>query len=177
MYRQNSNDGCDSSQDCLYHRLRQEKMQIRRSQSFQQFQASTSTSGLQSISESVNESSDSEIDEDDEQAFESCSQSSLSWANCSRPTSYSSEMQDPAATPTFAEDKINTKEYCLLNNTVKPRARSTSQLNLITNDLSRTGSADCTSKRLSVMSDSVLLMHHHHLPELYSLSKEQQHEL
>jgi len=146
-----------SPQDQLYLSLRQEKMQ--RSHSLQYQRSSLSTPGLESISESSSE----DEEEGDEQAFEDYCRRSIPLMSRSRPTSHMSE--EPGST----EDRpdIDTKEYCLLNNTVRPKAKSTSQLNVIRNDLTRHDSAYSSSKRLSVIScvsDSVLITHKH-LPE------------
>ena len=57
-----------SSQDRLYYRLRQEKMQMQRSNSFQNYRSCLSGSGLQSISEN---NSEDEKDEPDRVSFRS----------------------------------------------------------------------------------------------------------
>ena len=153
-------------QDHLYFRLRQEKMQMQRSMSFQHCRPSTSTTGLHSISESINESSDSEFDDEDDQITFSCKRGSPLTTRRSRPSSYVSISEEPEAAG--VDDDSNTKEYCILNNTFTPntvrgRAKSMSQLpNMIRNDLTR---SETSSKRLSVVSDSVLITQQH-LPAL-----------
>lgn len=146
-----------SPQDQLYFSLRQEKMQ--RNHSLQYQRSSLSTPGLESISESSSE----DEEEGDEQTFEDYCRRNIPLMSRSRPTSHVSE--EPGSTE--GRPDIDTKEYCLLNNTVRPKAKSTSQLNVIRNDLTRHDSAYSSSKRLSVIScvsDSVLITHKH-LPE------------
>ena len=169
------------SQDHLYYRLRQEKMQLQRSHSIQNNPQSVSTAGLQSISESVNESSDSEFEEDECVSFRATGDLRRPTQR-SRPSSYASiskEPEEPTPEPVYVDDNANTKDYCLLNNTSKPtKAKSMSQLpNVIRNDLTR-HTDPSSSKRhsvISIMSDSVLVTQRH-WPSLHpALLKE--HEL
>lgn len=162
-------------------------MGMQRSHSFQN-KPSSSTSGLQSISESVNESSDSECEEDDHVSFKSaeneevCLRHSSPIRRHSRPSSYASISEEPEHTTTdstaYVEDHANTKEYCLLNNTVKlntrHRPKSMPQCpNVIKNDLTQqqTPSPNKRHSIISVLSDSVLVTRHY-LPTFQPLMKE-----
>jgi hypothetical protein len=167
-----------SHQDHLYSQLREEKM--RRSNSFQSYRPSVSTSGLQSISENDSELDDREKEERDSALHRAAGQVTLRRSpplQRSRPSSYASISEEPESS-----DDTNTKSYCLLNNTLrlqtKDRAKSLTQIpHVIRNDLSRPAdSADASQKRnsvISIMSDSVLITHRH-LPAMRSLLKEQE---
>lgn len=177
-----------SSQDQLYYSLRQKKMGMQRSQSFQN-KPPSSTSGLQSISESVYESSDSECDEEDCLSFKSaedvCLRQSSPVRRHSRPSSYASISEEPEhtnpATAYVDDNAASTKDYCVLNNmfrtNTRHRPRSMPQCpNMIRNDLSQQHTPS-TNKRhsiISVLSDSVLITQHH-LPTFQPFMKE--HEL
>ena len=165
-----------SSQDHLYFRLRQEKMlrsQCRRH--------SVSVSGLQSISESVNDSEEEDGENDSVATGDVCLRHSTQM-RCSRPSSYASVSEEPElsldAEPVYVDDSANTKDYCLLNNTFRPppkrKANSLTQFpHVIRNDL--TGRGDGTSSKrhslISIKSDSVLITHRH-MPALKTLQRE-----
>lgn len=175
-----------SSQDQLYYTLRQRKMGIQRSHSFQN--KPSSTSGLKSISESVNESSDSECDEEDYAPFKSadhedvCLRNSSPVRRRSRPSSYASISEEPEYTTqdctAYVDDHANTKDYCILNNTVRlntrHRPKSMPQCpNVIRNDLTNQQTAPPNKRHsiISVLSDSVLITQHY-LPTFQPLMKE-----
>lgn len=167
-----------SAQDHLYYQLRQEKMQMHRSQSFQNYRTCLSSSGLQSISEN-----DREEEQDDLNVREVKLRRSTP-VQRSRPSSYASISEEPPTPePVYVHDSANTKSYCLLNNThsldTRTKTKSLTQLpNAIRNDLSRrtvdTGTSSKRNSVISIMSDSILLTHRH-LPALKPFLKE--HEL
>lgn len=176
-----------SPQDQLYFTLRQKKMGMQRSHSFQN-KPSSSTYGLKSISESVNESSDSECDEDDYISFKCVDQEDICLRHSSpvrrrsRPSSYASISEEPEHTTqdstAYVDDHANTKDYCILNNTVRLNTRhrpnSMPQCpNVIRNDLTQqqTPSPNKRHSIISVLSDSVLITQHY-LPTFQPLMKE-----
>ena len=177
-------------QDRLYSQLREDKMQMHRSNSFQNYR-SPSLSGLQSISENDSElGRDTHREELEEEAEEPQArphgQVTLRRSTPvqrSRPSSYASISEEPE--PTIPDSTTtDTKVYCLPNNTLRlapptGRAKSLSQIpHVIRNDLSsrHADPAETSRKRnsvISIMSDSVLITHRH-LPAMRSLLKEQE---
>ena len=173
-------------EDRLFSELREAKMGMHRSNSFQSYRTSLSTSGLQSISENDSELGDREQSEDPEDPPARPSGQVVLRRSTpvqgSRPSSYASISEEPELDASELSGS-NSKEYCLLNNTLRlgltGRAKSLTQLpHVIRNDLSvrHVDPSDAARKRnsvISIMSDSVLVTHRH-LPAMRSLLKEQE---
>jgi len=127
----------------------------------------SSGSTLEVISESNNESDEDcnlEVESDVEQTFEDYCQKVIPKLGRTR-----SKMQ-PLRFVEVDFDCDTTlpdpKEHCILNNLIKPpRAKSTTQLDIVRNDLTKHDLK--YSQRLSTVScnsDSVLFVHRHHWP-------------
>lgn len=150
-----------SSQDHLYFKLL--RSQGRRH--------SVSVAGLQSISESVNDSEE-EVGENDSVATGDVCLRHSTQLRCSRPSSYASVSEEPELSLNpeqgYVDDSANTKDYCLLNNTFKPspkrKANSMTHFpHVIRNDLTGQGSGTSSKRHslISIKSDSVLITHRH----------------